>query len=87
MIIITGDTHGTHDIHKLANSHRHCISQYLTTKNDYLIIAGDFGLVWNNDAGDRYWQKWLNKKTICCITSTDCLNTCYKKGLILLCTK
>ncbi len=44
MIYITGDTHGQHDFQKLsqfADSHPEL------TKNDFMIIAGDFGGVWN----------------------------------------
>ncbi len=46
MIYITGDTHGGHDFCKLdcfANENPHL------TKDDYLIIAGDFGGVWEKE--------------------------------------
>ena len=45
MIFITGDTHGTHDFDKLkifAEEHPEL------TRNDYMIIAGDFGGVWSS---------------------------------------
>jgi hypothetical protein len=32
------------------------------TKNDYVIICGDFGGVWNNSKEEIYWRKWLNDK-------------------------
>ena len=32
------------------------------TKNDYVIICGDFGLVWNNDKEDMWWRSWLNDR-------------------------
>lgn len=44
MIYITGDTHGNHDFWKLiqfSDAHPEL------TKNDYLIVAGDFGGVWS----------------------------------------
>ena len=44
MIFITGDTHGQHDFAKIrffANEIR------IACKDDYLIIAGDFGAVWS----------------------------------------
>lgn len=62
MIFITGDTHGCLDIHKLNNA---CFPiQSNLTKNDYVIICGDFGLVWGgaNANTDAYWQRWLNEK-------------------------
>lgn len=43
-VFITGDTHGDYDIRKL---NRHSFpEQKELTKDDYLIIAGDFGCVW-----------------------------------------
>jgi len=60
MIFITGDTHGSIDIHKL---NKYNFNDSSLTKNDYLIICGDFGLAWfGNDKEDEYWQKWLNNK-------------------------
>lgn len=35
------------------------------TKDDYVIICGDFGLVWNKDTESRYenyWLEWLDSK-------------------------
>lgn len=60
MIYITGDTHGKIDISKL-NS-KNFPQQKVMTKNDYVIITGDFGFVWNNDKEDLYWRKWLDNK-------------------------
>lgn len=50
MIYITGDTHGYNDFYKLrlfANKHSEL------TKDDYVIIAGDFGGVWNKRTLER----------------------------------
>ena len=45
MILVTGDTHGTIDYNKIhILNNRHILS-----KQDYLIIAGDFGGVWNKN--------------------------------------
>ena len=60
MILVTGDIHGCTDIGKLSAKANH--AQKLMTKDDFLIIAGDFGLVWNNDAEDLWWRKWLDMK-------------------------
>lgn len=46
MIYVTGDTHGLEDFHKLhifAGEHPNL------TKEDYVIVAGDFGGVWSED--------------------------------------
>jgi len=62
MIYLTGDIHGSFDIHKLS-------SDYFPdgknlTKSDYLIILGDFGLVWKRYPSDdeKYWLNWLSNK-------------------------
>ena len=48
MLFICGDTHGTHDIHKLRNLRTDCkIGRANLTKEDYVLICGDFGLLWN----------------------------------------
>jgi DNA repair exonuclease SbcCD nuclease subunit len=59
-IYITGDLHGNIDISKLNN--KNFPIQKELTKDDYVIICGDFGLVWNNSKEEIYWQKWLSKK-------------------------
>lgn len=32
------------------------------TKNDYVIICGDFGGVWDGSNEEKYWTKWLKSK-------------------------
>lgn len=59
-IFLTGDTHGGKELWKL-NSENFPIGRELT-KDDYVIVLGDFGLIWNNDKEDLYWRKWLNEK-------------------------
>ncbi|WP_337034828.1 metallophosphoesterase family protein [Paenibacillus illinoisensis] len=60
MIHITGDIHGTISVNKRLNT-RNFPQQKQLTKNDYVIIAGDFGLIWDGSKEDQYWLKWLNK--------------------------
>ncbi|MBU0777488.1 metallophosphatase [Patescibacteria group bacterium] len=62
MIFATGDKHVPHDISGL-NNKRWPLGNTLT-KNDYLIIAGDFGLLWEAypDNTEKYWTKWLQDK-------------------------
>lgn len=59
-IFITGDTHGSIDIHKL-NKKNFPQGKELT-KDDYVIICGDFGFVWGGISSreDKWWQNWLN---------------------------
>lgn len=62
MIYITGDTHIPHDIGKLDDDN---FDTSHLTKDDYLIICGDFGAIWNyrgEDDLERYWLDWLEAK-------------------------
>lgn len=61
MIFVTGDCHG--DFTRFSAS-RFPIQNELT-KNDYVIICGDFGGVWafeEESNQEKYWLKWLDEK-------------------------
>ena len=60
MIYVTGDKHGGHSMGLLGS--KHFPESKDLTKDDYVIIAGDFGIPWINDGEDRYWMKWLKEK-------------------------
>lgn len=45
MIIVTGDTHGIIDYSKIKN----IVKKNILGKDDYLIIAGDFGAIWDEE--------------------------------------
>lgn len=54
-IFITGDTHG--DFSRLQPAAFH--GQRDLTKEDYLIICGDFGGVWDGSDTEQRWLDWL----------------------------
>ena len=61
MIYITGDTHiPTIDIQKLGS--KRFSAQKSLSKNDFILICGDFGGVWDGSNEEKYWLKWLNEK-------------------------
>lgn len=63
MIFLTGDTHGDLEINKL--SKKNLTSKGINpSKDDYVIITGDFGLIWKAEASnsEKYWLKWLDEK-------------------------
>lgn len=62
MIFVTGDKHGELSIKNLGTK-KFSIGKTLT-KNDYVIIAGDFGLIFNNvqSKDEKYHIKWLTEK-------------------------
>lgn len=59
-IYVTGDIHGNIDISKLNT--KNFPEQKNLTKNDHVIICGDFGLIWDNSEEELYWRKWLDNK-------------------------
>ena len=61
MIYLTGDTHIPLDISKLNT--KNFPEQKNLTRDDYVIILGDFGLYWHEDKTYQYWRKWLQKKS------------------------
>lgn len=61
MIYITGDTHIPVDIQRLSSKNFPRGKEM--TKNDYVIIAGDFGGVWDGTNEEKYWIKWLKEKS------------------------
>ena len=61
MIYITGDTHL--DFTRFSTD-KFPIQKEMT-KNDYVIICGDFGGVWNylvESTYEKYWLDWINEK-------------------------
>lgn len=63
MVYITGDTHA--DFNRFNT--RRFPEQKDMTKDDIVIILGDFGGIWHDNPQERYWLDWLNDKpfTIC----------------------
>ena len=57
MVFVTGDCHG--DFRKF--NERFFPIQDELTRDDIMIICGDFG-IWNDDASERWWLQWLSKK-------------------------
>ena len=63
MFLVTGDIHGLRsmdDIARLSTAHQELFS--MMTKEDYLIIAGDFGLVWDSSVEEIQLQQWLEEQ-------------------------
>lgn len=57
MIYLTGDIHGDLSIRKLGA--KSWPEGRELTREDYVIILGDFGLVWDGSDNDEYWLDWL----------------------------
>lgn len=57
MVYLTSDTHGAFDIHKI-NPDEFKEASTLGA-DDYLIICGDFGCIWDGGSSDCFWLNWL----------------------------
>lgn len=58
MIFVTGDTHADFRRFSVSNFPK----QKEMTKDDFVIICGDFGGVWKDTSEERYWLDWLSDK-------------------------
>ena len=62
MIYVTGDLHGTAEYGRNRLSARCWPEGRDLTRDDVVIVAGDFGYIWDGSAVDAYWLKWLEGK-------------------------
>ena len=60
MIYLTGDTHTPIDISKLNT--KNFPDQKQMTRSDYVIVLGDFGLLWHWDETFEHYLEWLKAK-------------------------
>lgn len=60
MIYVTGDIHGSNDIQRLSKDN--FPESKSLSKKDYVIICGDFGLIWSGSEKEEYWLNWLNRQ-------------------------
>lgn len=58
MIFITGDTHG--DFRRFST--KEFPEKKEMTKDDFVIICGDFGGIWDGNRSEKYWLDWLSEK-------------------------
>lgn len=58
MIYITGDTHREQDVAKINPDDRFLQGKEMT-EDDYLIIVGDFGFIYDGGKGDKFWLDWI----------------------------
>ena len=60
MIYLTGDVHGDHDLAKL--SEERFPQQEQMTRDDLVVVLGDLGLLWHNDATYRRLRRWWTSR-------------------------
>lgn len=57
---VTGDIHGFLSVRRLSSGN--WPEGNGLTRDDFVIILGDFGLVWDGSKSDEYWLDWLESK-------------------------
>ena len=60
MLFVTGDTHIPVDIKKLNTAN--FPQQKEMSRDDYVVVLGDFGLLWHENATYRHWLDLLTRK-------------------------
>jgi hypothetical protein len=60
MIFVTGDVHGEMGMDKF--NMKNFPQQKFLTKDDCMIVCGDFGLIWDNSKQEKHWQKWISER-------------------------
>lgn len=79
MIYITGDTHG--DVTRFSMDNFPEQKTFTDQNENYVIICGDFGLVWNyltETHSEKYWLNWLEAKkftTLFVDGNHECINS------------
>lgn len=58
MIYVTGDCHA--EFHRFSS--KRFPAQKEMTREDFVIVCGDFGGIWKDDERERYWLEWLSQK-------------------------
>lgn len=56
-LFLTGDTHGELELNRL--SHNRWPESRKLTRDDIVVILGDFGMPWSGSHEERYWLDWL----------------------------
>ena len=81
-VILSGDTHGRMDLDKVTD-YFHFHTEY--TEDDYLIILGDAGILWDGGSEDRQVQSLLEDLPVTVLwidgnhENFDLLNSCPRK--------
>ena len=60
MIYLTADLHVPENVERLDG--KRFMAQRFMTRQDYLIVLGDFMLFWHPNMEFQYWRKWFEKK-------------------------
>lgn len=61
-IYVTGDVHGRAEYGSSRFAFKNWPLGRTLTRDDVVIVAGDFGFVWDGSNAEKYWLDWLESK-------------------------
>lgn len=61
-IYVTGDVHGRAEHGSSRFAFKNWPLGRTLTRDDAVIVAGDFGFVWDGSNAEKYWLDWLESK-------------------------
>ncbi len=61
-IFVTGDIHGIAEYGASRFSSRAWPLGRTLTRDDVVIVTGDFGFIWSGSNTDKYWLDWFESK-------------------------
>lgn len=61
-IYVTGDVHGRAEYGSSRFAFKNWPLGRALTRDDVVIVAGDFGFVWDGSNAERYWLDWFESK-------------------------
>lgn len=61
-IYVTGDVHGRAEYGSSRFAFKNWPLGRTLTRDDVVIVAGDFGFVWDGSNAERYWLDWFESK-------------------------
>lgn len=61
-IYVTGDVHGRAEHGSSRFAFKNWPLGRTLTRDDVVIVAGDFGFVWDGSNAEKYWLDWIESK-------------------------
>lgn len=61
-VYVTGDVHGRAEYGSSRFAFKNWPLGRTLTRDDAVIVAGDFGFVWDGSNAEKYWRDWLESK-------------------------
>ena len=74
-VYVTGDVHGRAEYGSSRFAFKNWPLGRTLTRDDAVIVAGDFGFVWDGSNAERYWLDWFESKPWTRVSSMATMRT------------